>query len=163
MTRIPRRTSRFQQPDSDNLSKAIFGGFDGMICVWSLIASGYATGDVHMLVLSVVMLAINEGMAMSEGSFLSELVNVHRLSHALIIGIAASVGILLPALPFFFASRNVAILLAFALTVIMATVIAQIRARSMSTLEAYVQTFGMTLLATALSIIGALLLRGVGV
>lgn len=160
-SKIPRRATR--QRDSDNLSKAIFGGFDGLICVWGLIAAGYATGDVRTLILGAIMLAVNEGIAMFGGSFLSELVSVYRLPHALIIGVAAFVGILLPAFPFFFAPRNVAILLSFALTVVLAAVIAQIRARTMSALQAYAQTFGVTLAATAISIIGALLLRGMGV
>lgn len=166
MNKVPRRASRYRtqpMPANDNLSKAIFGGFDGLICVWGLIAAGYATGDVRTLILGAIMLAVNEGIAMFGGSFLSELVSVYRMPHALIIGIAAFVGILLPAFPFFFAPRNVAILLAFTLTVIMAAIIAQVRSRSMNTLEAYTQTFGMTLLATALSVVGALLLRGVGV
>lgn len=163
MTRIPRRASRYQVADSDNVSKFVFGSFDGLNCILGVIAAGYVTGDIHALTLAAIGLAIAEGIAMAGGSYLSELVSVYRMRHALIIGGASAVGILVPALPFFFAPRNVAILLSLFLVVCFAAIIASVRIKTLGILEAYVQTFGIVFFAAVVSIAATLLLNGVGV
>lgn len=159
--RIPRRATRYR--DSDNVSKAIFGGFDGLICILGVIAGCYVTGDMHTLMLSAIGLAIAEGIAMFGGSYLSEMVAVYRLRHAAIIGIAAAVGILIPALPFFFAPRNVAILLSLFLTCAFAAIIAQVRVKQMGWLEAYAQTYMIVFVVTVVTILAAIGLNKVGV
>lgn len=163
MRRVPtRRASRFRS-DGDNVSKAIFGSFDGLCCVLGVIAAGYVSGDIHALLLAVIGLSIAEGIAMAGGSYLSELVSVYRMRHALIIGVASAVGILVPALPFFFAPRRIAILLSLFLVVCFAVIIAGFRIKTLGALEAYVQTFAIVLVAAVVSIAVTLLLNGVGV
>lgn len=162
-SKVPRRVSRFRQPDSDNLSKFVFGSFDGMCCVLGVVAGCYVSGDMHTLLLSVVGLAIAEGIAMAGGSYLSELVSVYRVRHALIIGAASAVGILVPAFPFFFAPPHVALILSMFLTCVLAIIIAQVRVRTLGALEAYVQTFVLVLMAAGVSVAVTLLLNGVGV
>lgn len=162
MTRISRRASRFQT-DSDNVSKAIFGSFDGLTCVLGVIAAGYVSGDTHALILAAVGLAIAEGIAMAGGSYLSEMVAVYRIRHAAIIGVASAVGILVPAFPFFFAPRRIAILLSLFLTCAFAMIIASFRIKTLGALEAYVQTFAIVLIAALVSIAVTLLLNRVGV
>jgi VIT1/CCC1 family predicted Fe2+/Mn2+ transporter len=148
---------------NDNLSRGIFGGFDGMCCVLGVIAAGYATGDIHALLLSVIGLALAEAIAMAGGSYLSELVDVQRIRHAVIIGVASAVGIMVPAFPFFFAPRNVAILLSLFLVVALAVIIAQVRVKQLGLLEAYTQTFAIVLVAATASIVATVLLNRVGV
>jgi VIT1/CCC1 family predicted Fe2+/Mn2+ transporter len=148
---------------NDNLSRGIFGGFDGMCCVLGVIAAGYVTGDIHALLLSVIGLSLAESIAMAGGSYLSELVDVQRIRHAVIIGVASAVGIMVPAFPFFFAPRNVAILLSCFLTCALAVIIAQVRVKQLGALEAYVQTFAIVLFAAGISVVVTLLLNGVGV
>lgn len=160
--RIPRRASRFRS-DSDNMSKAVFGSFDGMTCILGVIAGCYVSGDMRTLMLSAIGLAIAEGIAMAGGSYLSEIVAVYRLQHAFIIGVASAIGILVPALPFFFAPRNVAILLSLFLTCAFAAIIAQVRVKQMGALEAYVQTYVIVLLVAVVTIAAAFALNGVGV
>lgn len=162
MRRIPRRTVRYQ-PDSDNLSKAIFGSFDGLTCVLGVIAAGYVANDMHTLLLAVAGLAIAEGIAMAGGSYLSEMVAVYRVRHALIIGVSSAIGIVVPAIPFFFAPKNVAILLSLFLVVCFAVIIASCKVRILGWLEAYTQTFGIVLLCAVVTILVTLLLNGVGV
>lgn len=161
--RVPRRASRFQPSDGDNVSKAIFGSFDGLCCVLGVIAAGYVSGDIHALLLAAVGLSVAEGIAMAGGSYLSELVGVYRLRHAAIIGIASAVGILVPAFPFFFAPRRIAILLSMFLVVCFAVIIASFRIKTLGALEAYVQTFLLILVAAGISVAVTLLLNGVGV
>jgi VIT1/CCC1 family predicted Fe2+/Mn2+ transporter len=164
--KISHRASRYRpvtQPDNDNLSKFVFGSFDGMTCVLGVVAGCYVSGNIHALILSVVGLAIAEGIAMAGGSYLSELVGIYRVRHALIIGIASAVGILVPAFPFFFAPAHVAILLSLFLTCVLAVIIAQVRVRTLGALEAYVQTFVLILMAAGVSVVVTLLLNKVGV
>jgi hypothetical protein len=163
MGKIPRRASRFQQPDNDNLSKFVFGSFDGLTCVLGVIAGCYISGNIHTLVFSVIGLALAEGVAMAGGSYLSEVVAVYRLRHAAIIGVASAIGILVPALPFFFAPQRVAVLLSLFLTCALAVIIAQVRVRTLGALEAYTQTFAIVLFAAGISIMATLLLNRVGV
>lgn len=160
--RIPRRASRFQ-PDSDNLSKAIFGSFDGLTCVLGVIAAGYVANDMHTLLLAVVGLALAEGIAMAGGSYLSEFVGIYRVRHALIIGVASAIGIVVPAIPFFFAPKHVAALLSLFLVVCFAIIIASCRVKTLGALEAYVQTFSIVLLCALVTILVTMLLNGVGV
>lgn len=161
-SRIPHRASRFQS-DSDNVSKAIFGSFDGLTCVLGVIAAGYVANDMHTLLLAVVGLAIAEGIAMAGGSYLSEMVAVYRVRHALVIGVASAVGIIVPAVPFFFAPKNVAILLSLFLIVVFTVIIAQVRVRTLGALEAYVQTFALVLLCALVTILVTVLLNRAGV
>lgn len=161
--KIPHRASRFGQSDTDNVSKAIFGGFDGLVCVLGVIAGCYVSGDMHTLVLSAIGLAIAEGIAMAGGSYLSEMVAVYRLRHAVIIGVASAVGILIPALPFFFAPRNIAILLSFFLTCAFAAIIAQVRVKQMGWLEAYAQTYAIVFAVAVVTILATVALNKVGV
>lgn len=160
--RIPRRASRYQ-PDSDNVSKAIFGSMDGLTCVLGVIAAGYVANDMHTLLLAVVGLAIAEGIAMAGGSYLSEMVAVYRVRHALVIGVAAAIGIIVPAIPFFFAPKNVAVLLSLFLVVAFTAIIAACRVKTLGWLEAYVQTFAIVLLCALVTILVTVLLNRAGV
>lgn len=146
---------------SDGLSKAIFGACDGVTCVLGVIAAGYITGDTHALVLAAVGLAIAEGIAMAGGSYLSELVNVHRIEHAAIIGVAACVGVLVPALPFLFAPRPTALVLSLLCTLVLAVVIAQAKVKESGWLRAYVQTLAILFVAGGASVLVTLALNGV--
>lgn len=160
---IEKRLEPPEQPDNDNVSKAVFGLFDGMCCVLGVIAAGYVTGDMHALILAAIGLALSESIAMAGGSYLSELVNVQRVRHAAVIGVASAIGILVPAFPFFFAPSRVAILLSCFLTCALAVIIAQVRVKQLGALEAYVQTFAIVLFAASISVIVTLLLNRVGV
>lgn len=145
------------------IGKAIFGSFDGMTCVLGIIAAGYVSGDAHALVLGAIGLAIAEGVAMLGGSYLSELVAVDRWKHAAIIGIAACIGVLLPAIPFLFAPFSIALIISAGITIALAAVIAQMRVQESGALQAYAQTFAILLVAAAASILVTLALNALGV
>ena len=159
--RIPRRASRYQS-DSDNLSKAIFGGFDGIMSVLSIVAVGFVIGDTKHMLIYAGGLAVSEMLSMGGGSLLSELVGVYRVRHALIIGLAALIGVLIPPLPFLFLPSYQAAIVSLCLTCAVAASIAQIRVKQLGVLSAYMQTFVIVFVVAVGTITVALLLNGVG-
>ncbi len=146
----------------EGMSQAIFGSFDGLSCVLGVIAAGYIAGDFHALALSAVGLALAEGIAMAGGSYLSDVTSVNSLRHAGIIGGAAFVGVLLPALPFLVAPRQIALALSILLTIALAVLIAQVRAPTGGRIRAYAQTFAILVVAAFASIAVSLALNGAG-
>lgn len=147
----------------DELSKVIFGSFDGMTCVLGVIAAGCVTGNMHALILAAIGLSLAEGVAMAGGTYLSEVADVQSVKHAGLIGGASCVGVLVPALPFLFAPKMVAIALSACLTCLLAVIIAQARVTSLGAIAAYAQTFAILLFAAGVSILVTLVLNGAGV
>ena len=142
------------------MNEAIFGSFDGLTCVLGLIAAGYLTGNGRVIVLSALALAIGEMVAMFGGEYLSETrQRVGALRSAGIIGLAAGLGAFLPAVPFLFAPKPVALACTLALVAALAVLIAQARVGAHGVMRAYGQTFGL-LVAAALLSIGATLAAG---
>lgn len=147
---------------NDSISKAIFGSFDGMTCVLGVISAGIIAGDIHALVLTAVGLAIAEGIAMAGGSLLSEVTNVNTVEHSAIIGSAAFVGVILPALPFLFLPRPLALPVSLAIIFMMAVSIAQVRVSADGWWRAYAQTFAILVVAGGASVLITLALNGGG-
>jgi VIT1/CCC1 family predicted Fe2+/Mn2+ transporter len=151
------------QNQKEEVGKAIFGSFDGMTCVLGIIAAGYISGDTHALVLAAIGLAIAEAVAMSGGTYLSEVANVDTARHACIIGIAAFIGVLLPVLPFIFLPFTIALIASIFITIALATAIAQVRISESGVVRAYAQTFAILVVAAAASILVTLALNKMGV
>lgn len=165
-SRIPRRTSRSRYRSvsaSDNLSKAIFGSFDGMTCVLGVIAAGITTGDQHALILAAIGLALAESIAMAGGTYLSEITDVHSIQHAAIIGGASLFGVLFPTFPFLFVPKPFAVAVSMALTCLLTVAIAQVRVSSLGFVRAYIQTFAIVLVAAGVSVLATLWLNGAGI
>lgn len=137
----------------EEIGQAIFGSFDGMTCVLGVIAAEYIAGDIRDLILSCLALAIGEAIAMCGGSYLSEIVAVDRLKHALIIGIAACIGVILPVIPFLFMPRSIALVISALITIALGVAIAQARVAKEGAMRAYVQTFAILTAAAAASIL----------
>lgn len=146
----------------NDISVFVMGCFDGLTCGAGTIAVSYLAGNTHLLVLVAVGLAIAEAVAMAGGQYLSEQASgISTLRHAGIIGIAAMTGTLVPALPFLFASKHIALIGTLVLLVAMAVLIAQVRVKSHGFRQAYGQTFAILLCAGGLSVGVTLLLGGV--
>ncbi len=143
-----------------DLSVFVMGSFDGLTCGAGTIAASYLAGNVHVLILVALGLALAEAVAMAGGQYLSEISSgVSTLKHAGIIGLSACLGVLLPALPFLLFVVPIALVACILMTVGMAMLIAQVRASSVGVARSYLQTFAILCAAGGLSV-GITLLVG---
>jgi len=139
--------------DEEGTRQAIFGSFDGLTSALGVIAAAYLTGNTHVLVATACGLAIASAVSMGGGEFLSETSQRSgELNRAGIMAAATFIGSFLPAIPFLFFARPFALMIACVLVLAAATVIAQFRVPTQGVVRAYLQTFGILMVAAGLSI-----------
>lgn len=156
MMKLWTATSRYH--DEEGTRQAIFGSFDGLTSALGVIAAAYLTGNAHVLVAAACGLAIASAVSMAGGEFLSETSQRKgALNRAGIMACATFIGSFLPAVPFLFLPKPVALAVTGVLVLVAAVVIAQFRVSAHGALRAYLQTFGILVAAASLSI-GATLL-----
>jgi len=140
------------------MNEAIFGGFDGLTSVLGVIAAAYTSGNMHLLVVASLCLAIAAAVSMAGGEFLSETTGkaggMHRAG---IMAGATFIGAFLPAVPFLFLAKPLALGTGIVLVFCAAVVIAQMRVATHGIVRAYVQTFGVLFVAAGLSVGASLL------
>jgi VIT1/CCC1 family predicted Fe2+/Mn2+ transporter len=130
----------------------IFGIFDGMVSELGIIAACYLAGTSHLLLLTTVAFGVAAAVSMAGGEYLSDTRATGSMQRALVMGLATFVGAILPALPFLFFGKSIALSVGFILVVAIAGCIAQVRATKQGWIRAYVQTFVILLCAAGFSI-----------
>jgi len=144
-------TSRYH--DEEGTRQAIFGSFDGLTSALGVIAAAYLTGNTHVLVATACGLAVASAVSMGGGEFLSETSQRSgELNRAGIMAAATFIGSFLPAIPFLFFAKPIALMVAGVLVLVAAAVIAQFRVQSQGVIRAYLQTYGILVVAAGLSI-----------
>ncbi len=143
------------------MREAIFGSFDGMTSALGVVAAAYVTSSAHVLVIASICLAIASAVSMAGGMFLSEQgVQKDEMQRAGVMAGATFAGSFLPAVPFLFAPKPVALVLALVLVCGAAIVIAQVRVPTHGAVRAYAQTLGLLVVAAVLSIGATLAFNG---
>jgi len=139
--------------DEEGTRQAIFGSFDGLTSALGVIAAAYLTGSTHVLVAAACGLAIASAVSMGGGEFLSETSKRSgALNRAGIMAVATFIGSFLPAIPFLFFVKPVSLIVACILVLAAAVVIAQFRVPTQGVVRAYLQTYGILVMAAGLSI-----------
>lgn len=122
---------------SVTLTTAIFGASDGLVATMALILATMGHGRKVVLA-AVIGLFIAEGLGMAASQFLSD--PKRDLRQALIMGMTTSVAIIVPGVPWTFATGGPAVVASSLIALIMAGVIAYARPGGWST---WVQTYGV--------------------
>jgi VIT1/CCC1 family predicted Fe2+/Mn2+ transporter len=123
--------------DSLTLTTTIFGASDGLVASIALILATMSHGR-RVVIAAVIGLLIAEGLGMAASQFLSDPKRNLRL--ATIMGVATSITIIVPAVPWFFSSGNAAAVVSCAIALLFAGFISQARSGGWST---WVQTYGV--------------------
>ena len=156
-------TSMSRYHDVEGTRQAIFGSFDGLTSVLGVIAAACLVSNAHVVVVAACGLAIASAVSMAGGEYLSEMSRrTGELNRAGIMACATFIGSFLPAVPFLFLAKPAALVVAGVLVVAAAAVIAQFRLPTQGVERAYLQTFGILVVAAGLSIGATLLLNLVG-
>jgi hypothetical protein len=138
-------TTTSATPATTLLSTAIFGAADGLVATMALIL--VTMGHGHKVVLLAVFgLLIAEGLGMAASEFLSD--PQRNLRTASVMGVATSVAIVLPGIPWTFASGEGATLSSCAIGLILAGIIAAARPGSWTK---WIQTYGVLIVVGALA------------
>jgi hypothetical protein len=119
------------------LTTAIFGASDGLVATMALILATMRHGHKVVLV-AVIGLLIAEGLGMAASQFLSD--PTRDLGLASIMGVATSLAIILPGVPWVFTSGAAATGTSCVIGLILAGVIARERHGGLAT---WVQTYGV--------------------
>jgi hypothetical protein len=127
----------FEQPDSTTRTTAIFGASDGLVASVALILATMPHGR-KVVVAAIIGLFIAEGLGMAASQYLSD-VN-RNLRQAVLMGVATSVTIIVPALPWTFTSGATAVVTSCLIALIFAGFIARARLGGWST---WLQTYGV--------------------
>jgi hypothetical protein len=123
--------------DSVTLTTTIFGASDGLVASIALILATMTHGRKVVLA-AVIGLLIAEGLGMAASQFLSD--PKRNLRQATIMGVATSIAIIVPAVPWTFSSGNAAAVVSCAIALIFAGFISRARPGGWST---WVQTYGV--------------------
>jgi hypothetical protein len=127
------------------LSTAIFGAADGLVATMALIL--VTNGHGHKVVLLAVFgLLVAEGLGMAASEFLSD--PARDLKTAAIMGVATSIAIVLPGVPWTFTSGAAATVGSCAIAAVLAGIIAQARRGGLST---WLQTYGVLVAVSAIA------------
>jgi VIT1/CCC1 family predicted Fe2+/Mn2+ transporter len=146
-------TSVSRYHDEEGTRQAIFGSFDGLTSALGVMAAAYLTSTAHVLVAAACGLAIAAAVSMAGGEFLSETSGKEgQVNRAGIMAVATFVGSFLPAIPFLFQAKPAALIVAGVLVLAAAVAIAQYRVPSQGMVRAYLQTYGILVVAAGLSI-----------
>ena len=149
--------------DEEGTRQAIFGSFDGLTSALGVIAAAYLTGNTHILVATACGLAIASAVSMAGGEFLSETSKRNgALNRAGIMAVATFIGSFLPAIPFLFFVKPVALMVACVLVLAAAAVIAQFRVPTQGVVRAYLQTYSILVVAAGLSILATMVFNLAG-
>lgn len=141
---------------ANDLKQFIFGCADGITSALGVVLPLALTHQ--SMFLAVMGLAIASAIGMGGGDYLSD--NDGNLRSAIAMAIASAVGTIIPALPFFLLPYGIAAGVSGALCVATVVAISETKAREMSRLRAYAQTFGI-LLAASVATVGFALATGV--
>lgn len=127
------------------LSTAIFGAADGLVATMALIL--VTMGHGHKVVLLAVFgLLIAEGLGMAASEFLSD--PARDLKTATIMGVATSIAIVLPGVPWTFTSGAAATVGSCVIAFVLAGIIAKARRGGVST---WLQTYGVLIAVSAIA------------
>jgi hypothetical protein len=123
--------------DSVTLTTTIFGASDGLVASIALILATMTHGR-RVVIAAVIGLLIAEGLGMAASQFLSD--PKRNLKQATIMGVATSITIVVPAVPWLFASGNAAAIISCAIALVFAGLISRARPGGWST---WIQTYGV--------------------
>jgi hypothetical protein len=130
---------------SRTTTTAIFGASDGLVATMALILATEGHGRKVVLAAAIGLL-IAEGFGMAASQYLSDPQRDHRL--ALIMGLATSVAIIVPALPWAFTAGTAAVLGSCCIGLVLAGMIAYARPGG---LESWIQTYGVLIVVGAIA------------
>jgi hypothetical protein len=126
-------------------STAIFGASDGLVATMALILATMSHGRKVVLAAAIGLL-IAEGFGMAASQYLSDAKRDLRL--ALIMGVATSLAIILPTIPWTFAAGAAAVTASCAIGLVLAGVIAYLRPGGWTE---WVQTYGVLISVGAIA------------
>lgn len=126
-------------------STSIFGASDGLVATMALILATMSHGRKVVLAAAIGLL-IAEGFGMAASQYLSDAKRDLRL--ALIMGVTTSLAIIMPAIPWFFTSGDVAVVASCAIGIVLAGVIAYFRPGGW---KEWVQTYGVLISVGAIA------------
>jgi ABC-type dipeptide/oligopeptide/nickel transport system permease component len=127
------------------VTTAIFGASDGLVATMALILATQSHGRKVVLAAAIGLL-IAEGFGMAASQYLSDVKRDLRL--ALIMGVATSLAIVAPAVPWTFTAGSVAVLSSCVIGLILAGVIAYLRPGGWTE---WVQTYGVLIAVGAIA------------
>ncbi len=139
--------------DSVTLTTTIFGASDGLVASIALILATMSHGR-RVVLAAVIGLLIAEGLGMAASQFLSD--PKRNLRQATIMGVATSITIIVPAVPWIFTAGNAAAVISCAIAVVFAGLISRARPGGWST---WIQTYGVLIGVGAIATIAGVLLR----
>jgi hypothetical protein len=123
--------------DSVTLKTTIFGASDGLVASIALILATMTHGRKVVLA-AVIGLLIAEGLGMAASQFLSD--PKRNLRQAMIMGVATSITIIVPVVPWIFSSGNTAAVVSCVIALTFAGLISRARPGGWST---WLQTYGV--------------------
>lgn len=126
-------------------STAIFGASDGLVATMALILATMSHGRKVVLAAAIGLL-IAEGFGMAASQYLSDAKRDLRL--ALIMGVATSLAIIMPAIPWFFTDGAVAVVASCVIGLVLGGVIAYLRPGGW---KECVQTYGVLISVGAIA------------
>ena len=130
---------------SDTRQTATFGMADGVVASLALILATYPHG-AKVVVVALVGLLVAEGLGMAGSEYLSD--PKMSLFEAAVMGVATSLAIILPGLPWLVTSGHAALIASGITAVGIAALIAHLRPGGWST---WLQTFGVLAVVAALA------------
>lgn len=139
-----------------DVKDSVFGSFDGATSVLGVIAA-LGTIHQHALLLAAVGLAVSSGVGMAGGEWLAD--NGKSRVAAVTIGVATSVGTLIPVVPFVLLSGIVALIVGVLTVIALGAAISVARGNKG---RDWGQTFLILALASAASVVTAVLLGAAG-
>jgi len=134
--------------EKEEIETSIFGTCDGLMSALGVVIAEGATATHHALLVAALALAVGSAASMGAGQWLSD--NDKSYKQAFIMGIATLFGSISPAIPFFFTSGLIAWILCGIITIIVASIVAELRPGGR--LWSYVVTFGVLIVASALGV-----------
>jgi FtsH-binding integral membrane protein len=123
--------------DSVTLTTTIFGASDGLVASIALILATMTHGQ-RVVIAAVIGLLIAEGLGMAASQFLSD--PKRNLRQAMIMGVATSITIIVPAVPWIFSSGAGASVFSCLIALVFAGLISRARPGGWST---WLQTYGV--------------------
>ena len=126
-----------EDTDSVTLTTTIFGASDGLVASIALILATMTHGQ-RVVIAAVIGLLIAEGLGMAASQFLSD--PKRNLRQAMIMGVATSITIIVPAVPWIFSSGAAASVFSCFIALAFAGFISRARPGGWST---WLQTYGV--------------------
>ena len=136
-----------EDTDSVTLTTTIFGASDGLVASIALILATMTHGR-RVVVAAVIGLFIAEGLGMAASQFLSD--PKRNLRQAMFMGVATTITILVPAVPWTFSSGGAAVVVTCVIALVFAGFISRARPGSWST---WLQTYGVLIGVGAIAVI----------